>query len=54
MNNEDAYIFFRHESTKKLLEFFSDGLDGSISDGLDGSGCHRVYQQVTHPDLSTK
>ena len=26
----------------------------SISDGLDGSGSHRVYQQVTsHPDVST-
>ena len=26
-----------------------------ISDGLDGSGCHRLYQQVMpHPDLTTK
>ena len=25
-----------------------------ISDGLDDSGCHRVYQQATHPDISTK
>ena len=25
-----------------------------ISDGLDGSGCHRVYQQATHPEISTK
>ena len=26
-----------------------------ISDGLDGSGSHRVYQQVTsHPDVTTK
>ena len=27
----------------------------SISDGLDGSRSHRIYQQVTsHPDVSTK
>ncbi|KAI6648319.1 hypothetical protein LOD99_12128 [Oopsacas minuta] len=26
-----------------------------VSDGLDGSGCHRVYQQaISNPDLSTK
>ncbi|KAI6650503.1 hypothetical protein LOD99_7554 [Oopsacas minuta] len=25
-----------------------------ISDGLDGSGSHRVYQQATHPNISTK
>ena len=26
-----------------------------MSDGLDGSGCHRVYQQASsNPDLSTK
>ena len=26
-----------------------------MSDGLDGSGCHRVYQQAgPNPDLSTK
>ena len=26
-----------------------------VSDGLDGSGCHRIYQQVgPNPDLSTK
>ena len=26
-----------------------------MSDGLDGSGCHRIYQQVgPNPDLSTK
>lgn len=26
-----------------------------ISDGLDGSGCHRIYQQAySHPDFTTK
>ena len=30
-------------------------VDIRISDGLDGSGCHRIYQQVIpHPDLTTK
>ena len=27
----------------------------NIVDGLDGSGCHRVYNQLQdHPDISTK
>ena len=26
-----------------------------ISDGLDGSGCHRIYNQLpSHPEISTK
>ena len=53
-------------SYRKLLTSTVDGIlsntcqvlcpvDIRISNGLDGSGCHRKYQQaMPHPDLTTK
>ena len=54
------------ESYKKLLTHtvkiiltasdidIASNLKIQISDGLDGSGSNRVYQQATHPEISTK
>ncbi|KAI6647513.1 hypothetical protein LOD99_8778 [Oopsacas minuta] len=42
-------------STNTPIDSDDQPLKIRISDGLDGSGSHRVYQQATsHPDLTTK
>lgn len=52
-------------SYRKMLSFTIDRILEGISEvnypinvrvsgGLDGSGCHRVYQQVIDPELATK
>ena len=53
-----SYSKLLTQTVNRILSTFGNELVGDlkirISDGLNGSGCHRVYQQATHPDISTK
>ena len=54
-----SYYKLLTHTLNRILTVSGNEVSGStlkirISDGLDGSGCHRVYQQVTHPNVSTK
>ena len=53
-----SYNIATDSYSRQILTASGNEISGNlkirISDGLDGSGCHRVYQQATHPDISTK
>ena len=54
------HILIQHTIERSLLNYdplieSQFPLNVTIADGLDGSGSHRIYNQVNiHPDLSTK
>ena len=56
-----SYRKIVHQTTERLLGTISNSCEWRyplkliIADGLDGSGSHRIYNQLTpHPDINTK
>ena len=57
-----VWISFNRKLLTYSIEWILDGIgevgypvNVRVSDGLDGSGCHRIYQQATpHPEIITK